>query len=152
VAAGKYQADIERLKFSANISTNGLLQDAIGRFLESGNYPAHIKKLREFARMQVLKYRNAIQDYFPEGTRIGFPSGGYSLWIELPEHINAMDLQRDALKHGVGFCPGQIFSATNHLQNFMRINCCPVWNTKIHDSIKLLGKLAEALNAVKLSV
>jgi DNA-binding transcriptional MocR family regulator len=146
VAAGKYQQEIERLKFAANISTNGLLQDAIGRFLESGNYPLHIKKLKEFARSQVLKYRNAINDYFPEGTKISIPAGGYSLWIELPEQVNALNLQRDALKHGIGFCPGQIFSASNHFQNYMRINCCPLWSTKIHDSIELLGKLAQALN------
>lgn len=147
VAAGRYQAEIERLKFSANISTNGLLQDTVGRFLESGNYPAHIRKLRQFAKSQTLKYRNLITENFPEPTRVLLPSGGYSLWIELPEKINALHLQRDALKHGIGFCPGQIFSATNHFNNFMRINCCPVINNKIRDSIVLLGKLATDLNS-----
>jgi DNA-binding transcriptional MocR family regulator len=48
VAAGKYHAAIEKLKFAANISTNAILQDAIARYLESGNYHQHLKKLRYF--------------------------------------------------------------------------------------------------------
>lgn len=146
VSAGKYQADIERLKFASNISTNGLLQDTIGRFLESGHYATHIRKLRTFAAAQTVKYRNAILQYFPEGTQVSAPVGGYSLWIELPEKVDAMEVQRDALKKGIGFCPGQIFSASNHLQNYMRINCCPVWNTKINEALKVLGKIASAIN------
>ena len=146
VAGGKYHAEIEKLKFSANISTNGLLQDTIGRFLESGNYPSHIKKLREFAQLQVIRYRAAIQEYFPASVKISCPKGGYSLWIELPENLNALVLQREALKHGIGFCPGQIFSASDHYKNCIRINCCPLWSIKIADALKMLGKLVHALS------
>jgi DNA-binding transcriptional MocR family regulator len=146
VAAGKYQAQIERLKFAENISTNGLLQDTIGRFLESGQYNAHIKKLRQFAQSQTTRYRNAIIGYFPEEVKISTPAGGYSLWIELPANINALEVQREALKFGIGFCPGQIFSASNHFQNFMRINCCPMWSIKIDGSLKTLGNLVHKIS------
>lgn len=146
VAAGKYQPLIEKLKFSSNISTNGLLQDTIARFLEAGNYPTHIKKLREFAEVQTLRYRNTIQEHFPVNIKISNPTGGYSLWIELPKKVNALVLQREALKHGIGFCPGQIFSASNHFQNFIRINCCPLWTVKIADALKTLGKLVRSLS------
>jgi len=147
VSAGKYQPLVEKLKFSANISTNGLLQDTIARFLEGGNYQHHIKKLREFAEVQILRYSNAIQEHFPENTKISIPSGGYSLWIELPEKVNALVLQREALKQGIGFCPGQIFSASNHFQNFIRVNCCPLWTTRIAEALKTLGKLVYSLSA-----
>lgn len=145
VTAGKYQAQIERLKFAENISTNGLLQDTIGRFLETGEYNAHIKKLRQFAQAQTTRYRNAILEYFPDDVNISVPAGGYSLWVELPENVNALELQREALKFGIGFCPGQIFSAANHYRNFMRINCCPLWSTKIEESLKTLGKLVKSI-------
>jgi len=146
VAAGKYQGEIEKLKFSSNISTNGLLQDTIGRYLESGNYHAHIRKLRQFAQAQVLKYKAAIQQYFPEDVKISIPVGGYSLWIELPEQVNALMVQREALKFGIGFCPGQIFSASNHFKNCMRINCCPLWSGKIAEALNTLGKIVRALS------
>lgn len=146
VAGARFHAEIEKLKFSANISTNGLLQDTIGRFLESGNYHAHIKKLREFAQIQIIKYRNTIQEYFPDTVKISCPKGGYSLWIELPQNLNALVLQREALKYGIGFCPGQIFSASDRYKNCMRINCCPLWSNKIADALKMLGKLVHALS------
>jgi DNA-binding transcriptional MocR family regulator len=145
VAAGKYMAEIEKLKFAENISTNGLLQDAIARFLESGTYQPHIKKLRQFAKQQTMQYRNAILNYFPEDITVTEPKGGYSLWMELPPNVNALTLQREALKFGIGFCPGQIFSASNHFQNFMRINCCPMWTTRIDDAFKTLGKLVRTI-------
>jgi len=146
VAAGKYQGEIEKLKFAANISTNGLLQDAISRFMESGNYNDHLKNLRLSVQEQVTKYRNAISKHFPEEVKISAPVGGYSLWIELPQTVNTLDLLRYALKKGIGFCPGQIFAASNFFQNFIRINCCPFWSKKIDAALKELGKL---INAIK---
>lgn len=145
VAAGRYMAEIEKLKFAGNISTNGLLQDAIARFLESGTYQPHIKKLRQFAKKQICQYRNAILKYFPADVKVTEPAGGYSLWVELPENVNALTLQREALKFGIGFCPGQIFSANNHFLNFVRINCCPMWTTRIDDALKTLGKLTASI-------
>jgi len=146
VAAGKFTPQLEKLKFSDNISTNGLLQDTIARFLESGNYNAHIKKLRKFAADQTSRYRNAILTYFPDSVKISVPAGGYSLWVELPPGVNALVLQREALKFGIGFCPGQIFSASNHFKNYMRINCCPMWNTRIDDALKTLGRIVKTID------
>jgi DNA-binding transcriptional MocR family regulator len=149
VSAGKYHDQVQKLKYSENVSTNGLLQDTIGRFLESSHYNSHIKKLRHFAQSQVIKYRNAIRNYFPGEVKISCPAGGYSLWIELPANVNSLDLLRESLKSGIGFCPGQIFSASNHYQNYIRLNCCPLWTKRIDDSLQLLGKLVHSLGSKK---
>jgi DNA-binding transcriptional MocR family regulator len=146
VSGAKYHAQLEKLKFAANISTTGLLQDAIARYLESGNYQSHIKKLRLSIRYQLTRYRDAIIKYFPKETRVSDPSGGYSLWIELPPAVDALELQKMALVKGIGFCPGHIFSAANNYSNFIRLNYCPIWSEEVENALKVLGKMTDNLN------
>jgi DNA-binding transcriptional MocR family regulator len=141
VVPGKYYAKVAKLKFEANTSTNGLLQDAIGRYLESGHFDNHLKGMRKILQKQVLKYINAINSYFPVNIKATLPAGGYSLWIELPTNVDAVDFQRQALKKGIGICPGHIFSTSSSFHNFIRINCCPLFNNKVENAIKTLGQI-----------
>ncbi|WP_316751746.1 PLP-dependent aminotransferase family protein [Pedobacter gandavensis] len=145
VSAGKYHAKLLKLKFGSNISTTGLLQDAIGRFLESGQYENHLKKMRISFKGQVVRYTVAINQYFPKNTKISTPNGGLSLWIELPKEVDALQLQRKAITEGIGICPGHIFSTLTFFHNYVRINCCPLWNIKIENAIKTLGRLSQKM-------
>ncbi|SNR42251.1 PLP-dependent aminotransferase family protein [Flavobacterium sp. ov086] len=142
VSAGKHHLSIEKLKFGSNISTNGILQDAIGKYLESGLYNKHIRKMRNDLQGQMIKYIGAINQYFPHGTKLAVPKGGLSIWIELPTGLNAFEFQKKALSQGIGICPGHIFSSLEYYENFIRLNYCPLWNNKIENAIKNLGDIA----------
>lgn len=142
VSAGKHHLNIEKLKFGSNISTNGILQDAIGKYLESGFYNKHIRKMRNDLQGQMIKYIGAINQYFPHGTKLAVPKGGLSIWIELPAGLNAFEFQKKALSQGIGICPGHIFSSLEYYENFIRLNYCPLWNNKIEIAIKNLGDIA----------
>jgi DNA-binding transcriptional MocR family regulator len=146
VSAGKYHTEIEKLKFAANISTNAILQDSIARYLESGHYNQHLKKLRISAQTQILKYSNAISEFFPAETRVSDPTGGYSLWIELPNKINALELQQLAIQHQIAFCPGHVFSTSKNFHHYIRINCGLLWSHKIEHALQKLGDLVKLLS------
>ncbi|MCC9064864.1 PLP-dependent aminotransferase family protein [Flavobacterium piscisymbiosum] len=142
VSAGKHHLNIEKLKFGSNISTNGILQDAIAKYLESGFYNKHIRKMRNDLQGQMIKYIGTINQYFPHGTKLAVPKGGLSIWIELPAGLNAFEFQKKALSQGIGICPGHIFSSLEYYENFIRLNYCPLWNNKIEIAIKNLGDIA----------
>lgn len=141
VSAGNYQSQLEKLKFGSNISTNPVLQDAIGRYLESGNYDSHIRKLRIELQGQMIKYVSAVSEHFPKDIRLSVPQGGLSIWIELPENKDAFALQQAALGKGIGICPGHIFSTSDFYHHYIRINYCPLWNSKTENAISTIGKL-----------
>lgn len=143
VSAGRFQKDIEKLKFGANISTNGVLQDAIGRYLETGQYEGHLRKMRIALQCQVARYTTAVHDFFPNGTRVTNPAGGFSLWIELPNSMDALQYQKAVLELGIGICPGHIFAVSGRYNSYIRINCCPIWTPKIESAIKKMGDLAK---------
>jgi DNA-binding transcriptional MocR family regulator len=145
VAAGKYQPEVEMHKFSNNISTNSLLQDAIGRYLEGGTYNSHLKKLRAAIKVQYGKYIEAILRYFPDVIKLSTPSGGFSFWIEFPEKLDITEMQKVALMKGISFCPGHIFSPSERFKNYIRINCCPLFNAKTESSLTILGDLAKSM-------
>jgi len=142
VSGGRYHEKIKRLKYISNFFTNGILQDSIGRFLEAGLYDSHLKKMKATLQQNLARYLVSINHYFPENIKISTPQGGMSLWMELPIYIDAWELHRRALKDGIGISPGQIFSTTNHYDNYIRITYCQIWNTRVD---KYLEKLAQLI-------
>ncbi len=145
VAAGRYQAEVERLKFLTSISTAWLSQVTVAEFLESGGYDRHLKRLRTSLACQVELVRQAIAKYFPEGTRISRPAGGYLLWVELPPKVDALKLFRAALSERISILPGQLFSASGRFRNAIRINCGHAWSDAHDRGLLTLGRLCEKI-------
>jgi len=143
VLAGRFRAEVERLKLASSVAAPSLPQVVVAEFLETGSYDRHVRRLRATLACQIESVRQAIAKYFPAGTRISRPAGGYMLWIELPERVDALKLHRSALAERISILPGVIFSATGRYKNYIRINCGHVW-TRTHDRALLtLGRLCD---------
>jgi len=143
VAAGRFRAEVERLKFLANVANASLPQMVVAEFLESGGYDRHLKRLRTNLATQVDRVRQATAKYFPEGTRISRPAGGYMLWVELPPTVDALKLYRAALTQNISILPGAVFSASNRFKNHIRINCGHTWSETYDRALLTLGRLCE---------
>jgi DNA-binding transcriptional MocR family regulator len=145
LAPGRYRAEVQRLKLVTTVANSSLSQMVIAEFLESGGYDRHLKRLRTTLRAQMEAVRQAIAKYFPEGTRISRPAGGYMLWIELPRKLDGVQLYRAALAKHITILPGTVFSAGGRYRNYIRINCGHAWSD-IHDRALLtLGRLCDSL-------
>jgi DNA-binding transcriptional MocR family regulator len=141
VSGGRYHEQLKRLKYISNFFTNGILQDAIGRYLETGLYNAHVKNMKTALQQNLARYMGSINHHFPDEVKIAMPKGGFSIWLELPPYINASELHRRALQEGIGIFPGQIFSTSSQYDNYIRINYCLIWNTKIDRYLEKLAAL-----------
>lgn len=138
---GQYAARVRMLKNTHSISTNTPLQDAVALFCASGRYSTHLRQLRRALHTQCLRYSQAIADYFPEGTRISRPAGGYVLWIELPRHADALELYRRARQHNISIAPGHLFSLSSRYEHFIRIGFGAPFSPEIDRSLRRLGGL-----------
>ncbi len=145
VVAGRFRSEVERLKMLSSVATPSLPQMVVAEFLETGGYDRHLKKLRATLRLQVEGVRQAISKYFPLGTRISKPAGGYMLWVELPGRLNAMKLYRAALAQHITIIPGTLFSATGRYRNYIRINCGHHWSDAHDRALLTLGRLCEKM-------
>jgi DNA-binding transcriptional MocR family regulator len=76
------------------------------------------------------------------------PEGGFALWVELPEAVDAMELHRQASLEGIIIAPGPLFSATQKKYgNFIRLSCAVPWNDRLERALKKLGDMAGDLMA-----
>jgi DNA-binding transcriptional MocR family regulator len=114
---------------------------AIAEFLSSGGYDRHLRRLRTAVAGNVERYREAITEAFPEGTRVSSPRGGFVLWVELPPGVDALTLHEQALRRGIVIAPGPLFSARQRFANFIRISAGHPWDERIATAMRTLGRL-----------
>ncbi|MEI6947181.1 PLP-dependent aminotransferase family protein [Paraflavisolibacter sp. H34] len=142
VAPGKYKEAVLRTKLYHSVSSATLMQEAVGNFLETGRYEHHLRKLRQTLHANLLHYLRAIGDYFPEGTRVSRPQGGFLLWVELPGGTDAVGLYEEALRHRISIAPGRMFTLRDQYHNCIRLSYGLPWSEKVDAALKTLGRLA----------
>ncbi|QEC76123.1 aminotransferase-like domain-containing protein [Mucilaginibacter ginsenosidivorax] len=142
---GRFKEQIINLKMMHTISAATPTQAAIAHFFETGRYDLHMRNLRKALYTQSLRYTQAIATYFPSGTKISRPQGGYALWVELDKHINAFELYQLAMAQNISIAPGQIFSTDARFTNFIRISFGLSFDDVVEQSIKVLGELVRSL-------
>ncbi len=108
-----------------------------------GGYDKHLRMLRKTYAEQVRMCQQAVARYFPEGTKVTRPVGGFLLWVELPGKVDSLELFRQALDNGISIAPGVMFSARQRHRSFIRLNCGLRWDGEVEQALMRLGTLAE---------
>lgn len=138
---GRYAKAVERLKLTTTLATSVPAQIALASYLQKGGYDRHLRSLRHTLLLQQIKFIEAVERHFPEGTRLTSPSGGYFLWVKLPDGVNSLELHRAALKAGVSIAPGPIFSAQRDYVDYVRLNCGHPWGEETEFALAMLGRI-----------
>ena len=143
-APGRFARAVARLKLTTTLATAAPTQVALANYLEKGGFDRHLRKLRHTLATQQALFAQAVGHHFPAGTRATRPAGGYFLWVELPQSVNALEIQRHALSLGISVAPGPIFSAKRGFTNCLRLNYGHLWEARIEQAIETLGRLVKA--------
>jgi DNA-binding transcriptional MocR family regulator len=141
ILPGRYQEKVEYLKYVTSLATPTVPQLAAAQLLESGVYERHLRKVRvEYARA-VERMIEAVDRYFPEGTKVTRPQGGFVLWIELAADVDSFELSRKLLARGISIAPGPIFSASQKYRNFVRLSCACEWSNRVERALASIARL-----------
>lgn len=141
LAAGRYQARAARLQLARHLAHPTLPQLAVAAFLRSGAYDQFVTRIRRTYREQLARGRDAVARYFPDGTRVTNPRGGFVLWVELPDGRDAQALAARALARGISVSPGALFSASGAHRHCLRLNCGHPWTARFDAAVQTLGRL-----------
>ena len=142
VAPGRYKSEVEWLKFTVNAATATLPQMVVAEFLADGGYDHHMRQMRRECARSVNLFSQAVTRYFPPETRVTRPTGGFVLWLQLPENVDSLELYKLALENKITIAPGYLFSATDRFSNFIRLNAV-VWSYPIERAVEKLGEMVE---------
>jgi DNA-binding transcriptional MocR family regulator len=132
---------VTRLKLTTTLSASAPAQAALADYLAKGGYDKHLRQLRHALSVQQSAMVEAVVRHFPRGTKATRPDGGYFLWIELPRHVDALALHRQALSLGISVAPGPMFSARREFGNCLRLNYGHPWDARSEAAMASLGRL-----------
>lgn len=135
---------IQAQRFST-MATSSLPQLTMASYLQNGHYDKHLRSLRQRVTENIKLFSQAVQLYFPKETRLAIPTGGFILWICLPENVSSIELLHRAQAESISIIPGDIFSNSDQFKNYIRLNCATPWNEGVKQAIARLGEMVEEL-------
>ncbi len=142
---GKFLNRVKRLKLNQSICGPTLTQWGLARYLKDRSYDRHLRKLRTCLKNQVSNTAQAVARYFPSGTKISAPRGGLTLWVQLDQNADSLDLFRLALAAKIAILPGIICASGDAFRNCIRISCGMLYSPEIDQGLKSLAGIVRGL-------
>ena len=142
IEAGRFHRRVSELKFSLSVAQPALLCETLGVFLESGGYAHHLRRLRRIYAGQLDRLRGLIAEHFPAGTRATSPTGGFLLWLELPEGCDTPALFHTALAQKISVMPGTLYSPSGRYRRHIRLSGGSPLTDRHIGALLTLGQLA----------
>lgn len=144
IAPGRYLEQVQRLKSVFSLASASPTQLAVAEFLTSGGYDRHLRALRRTYAAQLGHVRAAIAQWFPPGTRVTRPEGGFVVWVELPPGVDGLLVHQQALRRGIAVAPGALFTTSDRYRNCIRVSSA-FWSDRIRDALRTLGAIASSV-------
>ena len=144
-APGRFAKAVARHKLTSTLGSSAPMQLALADYLQQGGFDKHLRRLRQTLASRQARCVQAVTAFFPPGTRMTQPLGGYFVWVELPPGVDVLQLHRQALEHGISIAPGPIFSASGGFPQGMRLNYGQEWTEHTETALATLGQLAHRL-------
>ncbi|MGD2176216.1 MAG: PLP-dependent aminotransferase family protein [Anaerolineae bacterium] len=140
VVPGQFYSAIRWLKYTSSLAGPTLLEHAVADFMSGGGYDPYLRRVRRTYERHVATMSQAVRRFFPEKTKLTRPSGGFVLWVQLPEWADSLVLYKQALDAGIAITPGYLFSATEQYHHFIRLNAAN-WSAEAEEAVERLGQL-----------
>lgn len=142
---GRFLRQVTYQKLTTSLTTSLPAQLGIARYLERGSHERHLRELRLALRKNRDQYIETVSQYFPAGTKVSRPGGGYFLWVEMPKAVDALALHRKAMEAGISIAPGPMFSASRGFASCVRINCGHPLTTRVEGALQKVGRAAQRM-------
>jgi DNA-binding transcriptional MocR family regulator len=126
------------------ITPSLLSQGIVYEFVESGQLPGQIEKLKALYAPRLQACLDALDHHLPdaEATR---PDGGFFLSVTLPEGTSTVEVREQAKKHNLNLADGQAFFPNGGGERFLRLPYCALTPEMINEGI---SRLAATVNEV----
>lgn len=145
IAPGRYLPQVLHMKYIGSGTTATQPQLAIAEFIAKGHYLLHLRRMRKQYKRNCDLMIEWINRYFPTGTRVSQPQGGFALWVELPEEFDTYTLNRLLEAHDVQVANGNIFSAAGKYRHCIRLNFANPPTRKIEMAVLRVGQTISQL-------
>lgn len=144
VASREIIAELRLLRRLIMRNPSTYIQAAIGRFIRSGYYNAHLQKLRSTYHGRYKALTTTLRHLLPDA---GFlpVRGGTSVWLTLPEGIRAAPLYENLLARGVFVENGDAFFVAPPERSCLRLGYSSIRAQLIPRGVEIIAEEVSAL-------
>ena len=141
IASRPVIARLAEAKQWCDLHTDQLSQAILLRFAESGRLAAHAERVRKAGAERLATVLAACDRHLPQGTSFTRPQGGMSLWVRLPEPLDATELLAPAQRENVNYLPGTLFAISSYQRGTMRLSFGGLSPAYIEAGVERLGRV-----------
>src|SRR5690625_3618323 len=123
---------------NAILSPPTFSQFAMSSYLADYDWMAQVKAFREQYRDRRDAILTALDDVFPPGAHWTRPTGGFYVWLTLPEGIDTKAMLPRAVTNRVAYVPGTAFYADGRGRASMRLSFCYPTPEQIREGVRRL--------------
>jgi DNA-binding transcriptional MocR family regulator len=115
VITRKYHSRIVEQNFFANLgSGDGILQDAVALYVSRRSFDHQLRNMRQAMANRMRRGLDLIQEFFPKGSAVSRPNGGYMCWIRGPKDFDSIAVAKIALAPASASLRGRCFLLAIH--------------------------------------
>ena len=127
--------------------SGNLSQQVVLGFLKRGLFEPYLVRLRGHYRAKRDRMLAALDRHFPATARWNRATGGFFVWITLPDGLDGEALLQEALKRKVAFVPGRPFHVDGSGGNTIRLSFSQSDDATIDTAVADLGEALRELAA-----
>jgi 2-aminoadipate transaminase len=131
--------------------TNPFVQRIVAQLFMNGKADEHIERVKRTLRVHRDVMVEAIRQHLP-GSKVEVPQGGYFLWVQLPDEVDADELVQRAGELNVEVNPGRLSFVGPTPGQFIRLAYSFCDPTEIRAGIARLGEAYRALRQAQHAV
>lgn len=129
------------IKQGADLCTSVRSQMEVATYMDVYDFEANVQQLVTVYRKRRDVMVEMLGKTLPQGVKFTHPQGGLFLWVELPQHVKAMELLKECLQNNVAFVPGDSFFPNGGVENTLRLNYSNMSEEKIREGIQRLSQV-----------
>jgi DNA-binding transcriptional MocR family regulator len=126
---------------SATLCPPVFSQFAISHYLSTWDWRLQIERFRAMYRERRAALLDGLDEHMPQGTTWTHPSGGFFVWLTLPEGLDSQSLLAQAVTNRVAYVPGTGFYADGLGSRNIRLSFCFPPPEEIYEGTRRLGEV-----------
>src|SRR6266545_2289712 len=131
------------VKEAADLCSSSFTQAVAYRYFAGYPWRETLKTLRDVYRERRDVTLESLAEEFPTGVTWTRPTGGFYVWVRLPDHLDARAMLAKAISARVAYVPGGAFYADGQGGSCLRLSYCFPPPARIREGVRRLAGVVE---------
>ncbi|CAN5920154.1 PLP-dependent aminotransferase family protein [soil metagenome] len=148
-APAPIRAKLTLLKETADLSQSNLTQYVAHRWLATQPWLEQVEDFRELYRERCDALLEELSRQLSDICSWSVPTGGFFVWLRLPDGMDSGELLPSALQAKVAYVPGRAFYADGSGGNELRLSFCFPPSDRIREGVRRLARVIREQMALR---